>query len=197
MGFKGLQEVLVDQLRDLLGAEKQLMRALPKMVRAAGDEGLREAFSEHLEATRGHVDRLEKAMKGLGIAIRAKQCKAMKGLIEEGSEIIEQKEKSEESPLDAALIAAAQRVEHYEISAYGSARTFAEVLGHRKAAAILQETLDEESAANEKLSKLAETINEAAAHGAEESDEEEGLHAGGRNGRRPSNSRHRSVVSSR
>lgn len=170
---ENLHDVLVDQLKDLLNAEKQLVKALPKMARAASSEELRSALEEHLEVTRAQADRLQKVFATLGLPVKSKKCAAMAGLIEEGEEILETKKESVAAALDAAIICAAQKVEHYEISSYGSARTFAEVLGYQEAAHLLQETLDEESDANESLTKLAEEINAAAAEGADEESEDD------------------------
>ena len=154
MNLQSLDDVLIDQLGDLLDAERQLVQALPKMAQAASDRKLKEAFTEHLGETRDHVSRLEEIFGQLGKTAPVETCKAMQGLIREGDEIIA----AQGSPTakDAALIAAAQRVEHYEIAGYGSARTFAQRLGHPDAAKLLQETLDEEAATDKKLTMLAE-----------------------------------------
>ncbi len=165
--IKNLRDLLVDELRDLHNAENQLVKALPKMAKAASSEELREGFQEHLEQTREHVDRLERCFKILGEKARGKMCHAMKGLVEEGSEAIETE--APDMIRDANLIGAAQRVEHYEIAAYGTARAFAETLGETKVANLLQETLDEEGDTNKRLTALAEQINEeACAEGEEE-----------------------------
>lgn len=166
-----LQDVLEDQLMDLLNAEKQLVKALPKMAKTASSEELREAIEEHLEVTEGQVERLNEIFALLDQKPRSKTCKAMEGLVEEGKEVIEEKSEGAPAAIDAALIAAAQRVEHYEISAYGSARTFAEVLGLDEIAKLLQQTLDEESEADETLTKIAKSINAAAAQLREEDQE--------------------------
>ena len=158
--IKSLRDLLVDELRDLHNAENQLIKALPKMAKAANHEDLKEGFQEHLEQTRGHVDRLERCFKILGMKASGKTCHAMKGLVEEGKEAIE--EDAPDSLKDAKLIGAAQRVEHYEIAAYGTARNFAQTLGETKIADLLQETLDEEGDTDKKLTELAETINEQA-----------------------------------
>jgi ferritin-like metal-binding protein YciE len=167
--LKNLRDLLVDELRDLHNAENQLVKALPKMAKAASNEELREGFQEHLEQTREHVDRLERCFKILGANVRGKTCHAMKGLVEEGSEAIET-----EAPdviKDANLIGAAQRVEHYEIAAYGTARAFAETLGETKVAGLLQETLDEEGETDKRLTALAEQINQEASEADEEEEE--------------------------
>jgi len=156
MKLDTLQKLYTDELRDLYNAENQLLKALPKMAKAASSEELKEAFEKHLEQTKGHVERLEQVFEELGEKPKGKTCRAMKGLIEEGSEILE--EDGEESVLDAGIIVAAQKVEHYEIAGYGSVRTFAHLLGKDKSAALLQTTLDEESETNEILNKLAESV---------------------------------------
>ena len=153
MKIPSIEKLLEDQLKDLYNAENQLVKALPKMAKAASSDGLREAFTSHLEETRGQVKRLDRIGKLLGIKLSGKKCVGMEGLIEEGKEIIEAD--GQEGVLDLGLIAGAQKVEHYEISAYGSARALAEQLGQSEVAALLQETLDEESAADEKLTGIA------------------------------------------
>src|SRR6266550_7083853 len=136
MKLDTLQKLYTEELRDLYNAENQLLKALPKMAKAASSEELKDAFGKHLEQTKGHVERLEQVFKELDEKPKGKTCRAMKGLIEEGSEILQQE--GEESILDAGIIVAAQKVEHYEIASYGSVRTFAHLLGQNKAAAILQ-----------------------------------------------------------
>jgi ferritin-like metal-binding protein YciE len=165
---EGLKELYIDELKDLYSAETQLVKALPKMAKAASSDELRRGFEEHLEQTRGHVERLEKVFKTLGESPKGKTCKAMQGLIEEGAEVIE--EDFEGSLMDAALIGAAQRVEHYEIAAYGTVCAFAKELGESDQATLLNETLDEEKETDEKLTELAEQINTEAngEEGAEE-----------------------------
>jgi ferritin-like metal-binding protein YciE len=158
MKLDTLQKLYTNELRDLYNAEHQLLKALPKMAKAASSEELKNAFEKHLEQTKSHVERLEKVFGELDEKPKGKTCHAMKGLIEEGSEILQQD--GEESILDAGIIVAAQKVEHYEIAGYGSVRTFAHLLGQNKAAELLQTTLDEESETNELLNRLAEsTIN--------------------------------------
>jgi ferritin-like metal-binding protein YciE len=154
MQLNNLQDVLVEQLADLYSAENQLVAALPKLAGAAHNSELKEAFNHHLEETRGHVKRLDEAFTSLSIPRKVETCAAMKGLIEEGSQIVEAS--GAPDAIDAALIAAAQRVEHYEISAYGTARTLATELGYDRAAALLDETLDEESKADKLLTKIAD-----------------------------------------
>jgi ferritin-like metal-binding protein YciE len=156
MKLDTLQKLYTNELRDLYNAEHQLLKALPKMAKAASSEELKDAFKKHLEQTKGHVERLEQIFEELGENPKGKTCRAMKGLIEEGSEILQQD--GEESVLDAGIIVAAQKVEHYEIAGYGSARTFAHLLGQNKAAELLQTTLDEEAETNEVLNRLAESI---------------------------------------
>jgi ferritin-like metal-binding protein YciE len=156
MKLDTLQKLYTDELRDLYNAENQLLKALPKMAKAASSGDLKEAFEKHLEQTKGHVERLDQVFEALGEKPKGKTCRAMKGLIEEGSEILQRD--GEESVLDAGMIVAAQKVEHYEIAGYGSARTFAHLLGQNKAAELLQATLDEESETNEILNKLAENV---------------------------------------
>lgn len=156
MKLNTLQKLYTDELRDLYNAENQLLKALPKMAKAASSEELKEAFEQHLEQTKGHVKRLEQVFEELDEKPKGKTCHAMKGLIEEGSEILE--EDGETSVRDAGMIVAAQKVEHYEIAGYGSVRTFAHLLGQNKAAELLQATLDEESETNELLNRLAESV---------------------------------------
>ena len=166
MAMDSLKDLYVDELKDLYNAENQLVKALPKMAKKASAPELRRAFESHLEQTKVHVDRLEKIFKGLGEKPSGKICKAMKGLVEEGKEIIE--EDGDDSVLDAALIGAAQRVEHYEIAGYGVVRTFASLLGDDNAASILQRTLNEEAETDKKLTGLAESIINVEASEAED-----------------------------
>lgn len=168
--LRNLRDLLVDELRDLHNAESQLVKALPKMAKAASNEELKEGFTEHLEQTKGHVDRLERCFKLLGMAAKGKTCHAMKGLVEEGGEAIDAD--APDAIRDACLIGAAQRVEHYEIAAYGTARAFAQTLGETKVADLLQDTLDEEGETDKKLTALAEQINEEASSTGEEEDED-------------------------
>jgi len=167
MSNESLKKLYVDELKDLYSAEKQLTKALPRMAKAATNDSLREAFEQHLQETEGHVERLEQIFNQLSMNGRGAKCKAMEGLIEEGEESI--KEDMEDDVRDAALICAAQRVEHYEIAAYGCARTFAQQLGNDEAARLLKQTLDEEAAADKKLTQIAtEDVNQAALAGKEE-----------------------------
>jgi ferritin-like metal-binding protein YciE len=156
MPMESLQDLFVDQLRDLYNAENQLVKALPKMAKASTSDALQEAFTDHLEQTKGHVERLERIFEQLGQKPGGKTCKAMKGLVEEGAEMMD--EDAEPQIMDAGLIAAAQRVEHYEMAGYGCVRTFAKMLGQSEAAKLLQQTLDEEGAADKKLTDLATNI---------------------------------------
>jgi ferritin-like metal-binding protein YciE len=160
MPSEGLRELYIDELKDLYNAENQLIKALPKMAKAANSEELREGFEEHLEQTREQARRLERIFEMLDENLRGKKCVGMEGLIKEGSEIM--KEDFEDEVMDAALIGAAQRVEHYEIAAYGTVRTFAEVLGEDEHVSLLEETLQEEKETDEKLTQLASQINEQA-----------------------------------
>jgi len=152
-----LHDVFVEELKDLYNAENQLIKALPKMAKAAAADEFRMAFESHLAETERQVERLEQVFEEIEETPKGKKCKAMMGLIEEGKEIIEKD--GEEAVKDAALIAAAQKVEHYEMASYGTVRTYAQLLGFNKAAKLLQETLDEEGAADEKLTKIAQNIN--------------------------------------
>lgn len=171
MAAENLNELFVEELRDIYDAEKQLTKALPKMAKAAESKDLRAAFEEHLEITKAHVGRCEEVFKLLGMAAKGKTCEGMKGLIEEGDEKI--KELDEGSVLDAALIASAQKVEHYEIATYGTLATFAEVLDMEDAKDLLGQTLEEEKEADEKLTAIAGQINPEAETGEEGEEEEE------------------------
>jgi ferritin-like metal-binding protein YciE len=156
MKLDSLEKLYVNELRDLYNAENQLLKALPKMAKAASSKDLKGAFEKHLQQTEKHVERLEQIFEELDQSPKGKTCHGMKGLIEEGSEILG--EEGEELVLDAGIIVAAQKVEHYEIASYGSVRTFAELLERNKDAELLQTTLDEESETNELLNELAEDI---------------------------------------
>ena len=157
MPEQGLKELYIDELKDLYNAENQLVKALPKMAKAASTNELRQGFEEHLEQTKGHVQRLEKIFQALGESPKGKKCKGMEGLIEEGSEATD--EGYEGIVLDAALIGAAQRVEHYEIAGYGTVRSMAETLAEDDHVSLLEETLEEEKETDEKLTQLARQIN--------------------------------------
>jgi len=156
-----LRDLYVDELRDLYNAETQLVKALPKMAKASGNEPLREAFQEHLRQTSEHVSRLEQIFEQMGEKASGKKCLGMEGLVKEGSETM--KEDYSEEVKDAAIIGAAQRVEHYEMAGYGTARAFAELLGEDEHVALLGQTLEEEKEADEKLTQLAGQINPQAA----------------------------------
>jgi ferritin-like metal-binding protein YciE len=160
MEMNALKELYINELKDLYSAENQLVKALPKMAKASDSDELRTAFGEHLEQTREHVARLEKIFETLDESPKGKKCKGMEGLIEEGGELIEEDPGPEE--LDAGLISAAQRVEHYEIAGYGCVRTYANLLGESEAVSLLEQTLAEEKETDEKLTELAEQINVAA-----------------------------------
>lgn len=170
MKLDTLKKLYVEELRDLYNAENQLVKALPKMAKGASSAELKQAFEDHLEQTKEHVERLDEIFGRLGEKPTGKTCKAMKGLVEEGAEMLE--EDGEDSVIDAGLIGAAQRVEHYEIAAYGTVRTFANLLGEEEAADLLQQTLDEEGETDKQLSELAEEIvNQEALSGDEEREE--------------------------
>jgi ferritin-like metal-binding protein YciE len=162
-----LRDVYVEQLKDLYSAETQLIKALPKMAKAATSPELAQGFEEHLEQTKGHANRLEQIFEKLDEKPTGKKCKAMEGLIKEGAETID--EDASDAAKDAMLIAAAQRVEHYEIAGYGSVKTYADLLGEEEAVKLLSETLQEEKDTDEKLTEAAESINaDADAEGQEE-----------------------------
>jgi ferritin-like metal-binding protein YciE len=155
-----LRELYIDELRDLYSAETQLVKALPKMAKAASKDQLRQALEEHLRQTSEHVSRLEQIFEQLGEKSTGKKCLGMEGLVKEGSEIM--KEDFSDEVKDAGIIGAAQRVEHYEIAAYGTVRAFAELMGETEQVSLLEETLNEEKQADEKLTQLAEEVNAAA-----------------------------------
>ncbi len=161
MELETLQDLFIHELKDLYSAENQIIRALPKMAKAASNAKLAQGFKAHLEQSKEHAARLEKILKRHDETTRGPKCKGMEGLLKEGKEMIE--EEADEEVRDAGLIAAAQRVEHYEMAGYGCARSYAQILGHKEDAKILQKTLDEEGATDQKLTKLAmSTINIAA-----------------------------------
>lgn len=157
MPVDNLEQLFINELKDLYSAEKQITKALPKMAKAAQSEDLRAAFQEHLEQTKGHIERLDEIFEQLGKTSRGKTCHGMQGIIEEGQEAMQEMEKGEVR--DAALISAAQRVEHYEIAAYGTVRTYANLLGQKDAVKLLEQTLEEEKETDEKLTGIAEQIN--------------------------------------
>ena len=166
-----LRQLYVDELRDLYNAETQLVKALPKMAKASSNDQLREGFEEHLRQTSEHVSRLEKIFAMFDEKPTGKKCLGMEGLVKEGAETMQ--EQYTDTVMDAALIGAAQRVEHYEIAAYGTARAFAELLGEDEQVSLLEETLQEEKETDEKLTQLAEDINAEAEEGLDEVTEEE------------------------
>ena len=183
-----LHDAFLDELRDTYDAEKQLTKALPKLAKAASSPDLRAAFETHLEETRGHVERLEQVFESLDEKARGKHCDGIAGIIEEGKSIME--EDFDDATMDACLIAGGQRAEHYEMAAYGTLVAWARAMGHAKAATLLQETLDEEKAADEKLTALAEGgINDTAAeaahpaeHDGDDADKEPPTRTGSRGG---------------
>jgi ferritin-like metal-binding protein YciE len=180
MEMESLKELYVDELKDLYSAEKQLVKALPRMAKNATNPELKQAFTDHLQETEGHVERLEQIFEMLGERAGGKKCKGMEGLIEEAKELLE--EDAAEEVLDAGLISKAQHVEHYEIAGYGTVRTYARQLGLEDQAELLQETLDEEGKADELLTQIAESSVNAEAEQA--SDEEEEERTSGRRGDR-------------
>jgi len=172
MALKSLQDLFVDELKDVYSAEKQILKALPKMAKTASSPDLRRAFETHRKQTEGQVARLDTIFEHLGASPRGKKCKGMEGLLAEGTEIME--EEGEKAVIDAGLIGAAQRVEHYEIAAYGCLHAYATLLGQTKAATLVEQTLREEEATDQLLSKLAdEEVNEAALSAGADKGEEE------------------------
>jgi ferritin-like metal-binding protein YciE len=178
MELSSLEDLFVDELKDLYSAENQLLKAIPKMAKAATSKELKAGFEKHLTQTEGHVERLEQIFADLDASPKGKKCKAMEGLVEEGAEVIA--EDAEPEVKDAALIAAAQRVEHYEMAGYGCVRTYAKLLGNDDAVRLLQQTLDEEAETDKTLTKLAEKINVAA----EDPEEDEAASPKGTAGKR-------------
>jgi ferritin-like metal-binding protein YciE len=160
MTQNNLKSLYVDELRDLYSSEQQLIKAIPKMAKAANSDELRKGFERHLEQTRGHATRLEQILTALGEPVKGKKCKGMAGIVAEGGEMMS--EDFEGALMDAALISAAQRVEHYEIAAYGAVHAYATLMGESEAAALLQQTLDEEKETDQKLTELSEEINSEA-----------------------------------
>lgn len=171
MKMETLQELYVEQLKDVYDAENQILKALPKMAKTATHEELKAAFEQHLEQTQEHVSRLEQIFEELGEKSKGKKCEAMKGLIEEGKQMME--EDADEDVMDAGLICAAQKIEHYEIATYGCLRTYAEMLGFDDQADLLQETLDEEKDTDDNLTELAVSVINIEAEDAEDEEEEE------------------------
>ena len=182
---KTLHDAFIDELRDTYDAEKQLTKALSKLARASSSPKLRDAFATHLEETQGQIERLERVFGSLDEKVRGKHCDGIAGIIAEGKSIME--EGFDETTMDACLIAAGQRAEHYEMAAYGTLVAWAQAMGHTEAATLLQQTLDEEKAADKKLSGLAEGgINQSAAHAAHAEGDEELVGAGASNARKNS-----------
>jgi ferritin-like metal-binding protein YciE len=157
MKLESLKELFIEELKDLYSAENQILKALPKMIKKTTASELKRGFEEHLEQTRGHVQRLEKIFQELDESPKGKKCKGMEGIIADAAELIE--EDSEPEVLDAGLVAAAQRVEHYEMAGYGCVRTYARLLGHANFVQLLETTLHEEKEADAKLTKLAQSVN--------------------------------------
>ncbi len=168
-----LEECLIEEMQDLLHAEGQLVKALPKMAKAANDPKLKQAFQKHLEETKGHVERLKEGFEMLGQRAKAKPCRGMQGLVEEGQEKIAEGQDKEPAAADLALVAAAQKVEHYEIAGYGTARVMAERLGQAKLAKLLSQTLSEEEKTDALLTQLSPPLLEEASSEAGEEEEEE------------------------
>jgi len=164
MQMESLRDLLVEELKDLYSAENQILKALPKMIKKATSKELKAGFEKHLKETEGQVERLDKIFSQLDESPRGKKCKGMEGVIADGKDLME--EEAEPEVMDAGLISAAQHVEHYEIAGYGSVRTYAELLGENEIARLLQQTLDEEKATDEKLTELARNINVQAAKAA-------------------------------
>ncbi len=183
MPKESLRELYVNELKDLYSAETQLVKALPKMAKASSNAELRQGFEEHLRQTSEHVSRLEQIFEALGEKPTGKKCVGMEGLVKEGAETIS--EDYEDALMDAAIIGAAQRVEHYEIAGYGTVRAFAELLGENEHVSLLDQTLEEEKETDEKLTQLAEQINAQAGEGEETETEGRGT------GKQPSKSRSR------
>jgi ferritin-like metal-binding protein YciE len=160
MPVENLEQLFVDELKDIYSAEKQITKALPKMAKAAKSPELKQAFETHLEETKGQIERLDEIFETLGKKATGKTCHGMQGLVEEGNEMIQELDKGDVR--DAALISAAQRVEHYEIAAYGTVREYAKMLGQKDAAKLLDETLEEEKATDDKLNELSAQVNSQA-----------------------------------
>ncbi len=181
MPNESVRQLYIDELRDLYNAETQLVKALPKMAKASSNDELREAFEEHLRQTSEHVSRLEQIFEMLDEKPTGKKCLGMEGLVKEAAETM--KEDYEDSVMDAGIIGAAQRVEHYEIAGYGTVRTLAELLGEDEHVNLLEQTLEEEKQTDQKLTELAENVNSEAMETAEESESEEGEQPRSRSGK--------------
>lgn len=164
MSVDTIDGLFVEELKDLYSAENQITKALPKLIKAASSEELRSAFEHHLKETEGHVERLEQVFEILGSSPKGKTCDGMKGVLDEGAELLH--ETAEGAVRDTALISAAQRVEHYEMAVYGTVRSYAENLGHSQISEILQKTLQEEKAADRKLTEISQKLNRLAQHAA-------------------------------
>jgi ferritin-like metal-binding protein YciE len=164
MSVKTMGELLLDELKDLYSAEKQITKSLPKLAKAATSPELKQAFQSHLQETQGQIERLDRVFEILGKSPKDKMCHGMEGVLEEGSEVLEETEKG--AVRDAALISAAQRVEHYEMAGYGCVREYARILGQKEVASLLDETLKEEEAADKKLGTIAKQVNQAATQAA-------------------------------
>jgi ferritin-like metal-binding protein YciE len=160
MTVNTIQKLMTDELKDLYSAESQITKALPKLAKASSSQDLKTAFESHLEETRTQIERLEKIFKILEMSPKGKTCEGMKGVLKEGSEVLEETEAG--AVRDAAMISAAQRVEHYEMAGYGAVRTYAQLLGQDKIVSLLQETLEEEKSADSKLTKIAKSVNSEA-----------------------------------
>jgi ferritin-like metal-binding protein YciE len=189
MPNESLRQLYVDELRDLYNAETQLTKALPKMAKASSNDELRQAFEEHLRQTSEQVSRLEQIFEMLGEKPTGKKCLGMEGLVKEGAETM--KDDYEDAIMDAAIIGAAQRVEHYEIAGYGTVREFAEILGEDEHVSLLEQTLEEEKETDEKLTQIAEEINSQAQE--ESAGEEEGEEEGRRTSKKTGSSRRRAA----
>ncbi len=170
MATENLKKLFVEELKDMYSGEAQILKALPKLVKAAHNDELRDALEEHLEVSRGHKERLEKIFEELGIPAKAKTCEGLKGIIAEGDSTVEE---AGDKVIDAAIIASAQKVEHYEMATYGTLRTWAQQIGEDRAASLLEQTLNEEKEADSKLTELAESFANAEAESGEEEEEEE------------------------
>ena len=181
----GLQQLFVEELQDLYDAEKQLTRALPKVAKSANDDELGEALREHLEVTKGHVERLEQAFESLDLKAKSKPCAGMRGIVSEASEAIEEKQSDSEGVLDAAIAFGARRVEHYEIAGYAAAIDMARELGHEDVAGLLEETLQEEQEADEKLAEICKRILQDAVSSEQSSEMEESEEGRSRGRQRP------------
>lgn len=176
MPIKNLEDLFIDKLKDIYDAERRITKALPKMAKSATSEELRSAFEEHLQQTEGHIERLDRIFEGLDMTPGRKPCHGMMGLLEEGKELMEKE--APDSVMDAGLISAAQEVEHYEIGSYGTLKAWADLLGKKDEAKLLQQTLDEEEQTDETLTRIAESINARALEGEDEEDEGEMVGSG-------------------